>query len=72
MRILPAEDNIRVALDVTSDTLLRAARDSDALRVGEMRRFLRDVQDDLVKRGTLKDLFLRDALFGVITLLMRR
>jgi len=72
MRLLPAEDNIRVALDVTADTLMRAARDEDVMRVAEMRTFLRKVQDELVARGKLKDLFLRDALFGVITLLQRR
>jgi hypothetical protein len=72
MRLLPAEDNIQVALDVTSETLLRASRNSDCETVARMRRFLRDVQDDLVARGKLKDLLLRDALFGVNTLLMRR
>ena len=72
MRLLPAEENIRLALDTACDGLMQACQNSDIMRVANLRSFLRKVQNELVMRGKLNDLLLRDALFGVITLLQRR
>ncbi len=70
LRALRSDRVMRRKLNDLADRITRFASEDSTVGIFKCRQEIRKMQDALVTAGTLKDLLLRDALFGVNRLLL--